>query len=1718
MVAPQIPDQLVSPIDGKGFVNIGSHPDNDVVIQGENVLPFHMMIDYRQAPYRLIPLSSDASIFLNNIPLSAYDSYVVQEADVLDGGGNRLRVRPGTEGAPPKLAISSPPTDTGFVSAGYVPPVAPQQKGTVEFPAGAKDKVIIASLEEATAVIDVEQTAYYKLTVINGSPLVSTFNVRVEGVPDGWVFIAPQNVNLYEGARAEISIEITPPRKPTSKAGVHPLRMVVTSLNHPGVQTVVEGSLEIHPFYDFAMGELSPQRKTIPFRHPHGEVKSNITNRGNSTTAFSVTAQDEEAGCRFQFTGSDGMKQAGTVEYRLAAGETQSLPVFISPLKKSIVGLRSRQFPYRVTVTQPENNGLAMFSMGTAVARPMIGILGIILILLITAATMVYLFTPRIQYFTARENLVGVGESTTLEWQTSFFTRKLSITGLEDPVTDVQGKKEVFPASTVNTYTLNASTWLWTMLGFERVTRSVSILSLPGEPSIRTFTVSEKEAMQGDSITLRWSVNNADKVALTINGVTEVFEDPATFNGERTLLLEKDTLIYLEATNTLGSVSRSEYVFAHPPTIIIEEFTLDQTSVYKGEQVTIKWRVSGTGMADGGAVTISPFSSVLPLEGELTFFPEASMEFVLTATNRQVQEVRILPVGVLEPEDPPVAPTIDFFVAAPKEITGPGSVELSWSVSGLVNNIKITNADETIFNNLPAQGFKTFNVSESGTYVLTATYADQTAGKDLQITVNPALITLDLTIEKVEHTGVLEVGGQITVTARLEAQPAGSPPPTGKIIVTDGGADCEISLPNYQCTITIETPGDKTISATYLGDDNYTSSEAEDWPTTITVIGYDIELTTVFSPTQPSGGYNYGQPVSLTVGLQGSNLSHIPDGELRIYKTVCSSTTPPICQDKLLGFHKLESSDSGVYVFSIPHLDEMGEIPIKLSFIKDSYYDPFVEELSVSVANTTKSPVSILAVADIDPEPSVGSVLEFAIEVIDNNAYGLYSFPEGTVSLVATHSDGVTQLSCNDIVLVEDAADTESRTSTASCNVLVNKAGRWTVTGEYKPSSEDIYHAYSTTIAPESTSPYFTNDPVTLNFNPTPSSTLIYGVTTAMGFNITSGTGTLTTGTLVFYIPSTSSTKAGDCAYDSGQSKWVCNVKPLTVGSSVDIRFVYTPPSGLYLGIGTKTETFAVVKADTTVSLVSPDLSNGLLYNTAYTLTVGIASASGGDAPADGTYDVLGGTGTCNSTGITGSASVTCSNLSVGTPCSVNFNNTSHVGSLFRFCMHYDGNSTTNGYNASTWTSSSPFYVKSDAISFTTSDFTFSASGSSSVSYSFTTTVSGVNNVNINPANVQIVDAANPSTVICPSPSGADFTCTRATTTSASPLTVTWNISASSYHTLSVIPVFTGDNFYYAKTGTGNAFTLTSVYEMSYTSGPSVTRTNVLTYASVEQESESVEDGEFQTNTFSGAFRMANFSDASNYVGIVQLIPETPSGDLSAVGLCTFTTAGIISCPSVTVSNSAITGFHFLLVPTIAARYDPDSLESSTVSVNVIENIVEGDADYNDITGYDLDVDDSCDANDKLVITITGYAPNKLEGSQALNPNDFVIHMECKYNAPNDDGDNEDTYSNLGTVGASTFTASTPTWTEISAGLWRFSFDMYTSDEGCGSYLAYYVNNVKLYVFHRKQPSYVPVLNPDWTTYVPTTATLSESDYEPFVQYFEFDEESGQKNRDFTCD
>ncbi|RLC76708.1 MAG: hypothetical protein DRI81_09760 [Chloroflexi bacterium] len=766
----------------KGVANSGRHPDNDVVLDGPGVALFHAVLDYTQQPARLVILGRAEKTALAGRPLSPDLPTELRAWDTLEIGGYTL-IPIGGAGAEGGPLPAEQPTETvagktsaargkgwlGKLGQGMRAPLgkklaapkipvgklgravatrrgageSPAAPGTVQAgsdkgaqgwgagrpvapPPDALDEVIVTELGEREWTVDVEQTAIAELTIVNGGDIVAAFEVRVEGLDGSWVAILPPRVNLNEGERASVTISITPPRRPASRAGGHPFSVVVTSSNYPGRSSRRGAALTVNPYYEFRVGELTPKRQTVSWRRQSGQVIVPIVNRGNSVALFRVEAEDDERACGFEIIAPG--EEAGfarQAEMRLPPEHPFNIPIYITPHARKLWSLSQRFYSYAVTVSLLEDKQSPRALMGQLRSKPLIGPWLTALILLLLVVATVLTFRPRINDFGVEPEIVSTGESVRLTWNVSPFVTNLEIEGV-GPVKGSGGTKTDSPDASC-TYVLKADTWLSRLLPQLSEQAQETVIVMPRTPGIETFSVDDTDITQGESVTLYWSVSDAGKVILTANGISQVIP-PEEHIGQRTVSPGENTVYALEAQSGSGMALKSVMVKVAPSVLEVQAFDVQPPQVMAGESVTITWQVAG---AD--AVTISPLPTVYPSSGSTTYAPEQTMDFVLTASNAE-SETRVVRSVVVNPA--PEAPTIEFFAATPNQVTGGSSsqVQLTWSVVGATTNIEVTGPDFETRSGLAAQDAITVQVDKSTTFILTAYNGDLHTSQVVEIT------------------------------------------------------------------------------------------------------------------------------------------------------------------------------------------------------------------------------------------------------------------------------------------------------------------------------------------------------------------------------------------------------------------------------------------------------------------------------------------------------------------------------------------------------------------------------------------------------------------------------------------------------------------------------------------------------------------------------------------------------------------------------------------------------------------------------------------------------------------------------------------------------------------------------------------------------------------------------------------------------------------------
>jgi hypothetical protein len=1176
--------------ENRGITNIGSHPDNDIVISDARVLPFHFMLDHRQKPYRVIALSPDSNITVDGIAISSGEPIEVMDLSHVKFNGFSLNID--TKNGSPKLIVVPPipeqvfqPTSSPEMQrlVSVLSDTVPQQKEdtaavpSAAYPMTSASDIIILNLSETQKTADVEQPSSYRMTIINGGPIVATFDIAVTGVPESWVEIFPRKVNLNESGRAAVDIRITPPRDSSSRAGEYPLDFTVTSPNYPGKYGQVHASLTINPYYQYAVGNLNPRQRTVTWGKRIGLVNYPIINQGNSQAAYHISALDDENGLQFEFPQENNVSLARQADIQVEPGETREIPIKLNPVKRSLIRLRGRHYNYNITTQSTDEENSSRIINGTLVSRPLFGIFHLLAALIILLVSTYFICKPRITEFSASKDVIETGQPVTLKWKVSFFTTDLSIEGVNDKVTGAQNQMDVVPTSTATTYTLVAGNWLSHLLRMENVRSDpITVLMIPTSPTITTFSVDKTDIFEGDTVNLKWSASNADRVLLTIDGVTETLPQDK-FNGEKAVTLRKDSLIVMEAKNSSGSLVESEFIKARKPSINIEDFSLSKTTITVGDSVTIKWKVSGTGVE---SVNISPFTDPLPLQGELTFFPTASMEFVMTIKNRDLEEIRLLPIGVLDKPADPTPPTINFFKAAPASVVGKGKVEFSWSVSGITDKIEITDSSGVVATKLDPQGFNSETVGKTTNFVLTAYNGTVSKSQILEVAVTPALRDVAVSINSTIPTTSAQRGSNVRVYFSVkpldndgnevdDVIKAGLPEVSGKVTVTDGYDSCTVELPQTGCAITVNTSDtNKKFTATYTGDSNYNRRTSDPYPsdTTFTVVGAPAAFAT--TPTFLSSTIVVGETTTLSFLLQPADPAATDPvtGNAEVWELVDGAETDtPLCTVVLKSVtdHPTQGQGDCEVQFATK-----GTKVLRIKYMGNQVYDgktitaPDFSYLTVNPSPTNASITSQSSLFSV-----VGELFTVNIKVLASlpgtgtptGTVTVYNSAKSTDSCLVTLADGIgscsmmitSYSSAAHYIIAQYHSDGNYADSTSfSITHYVNPASTTTTITSISPDNAQVGQNLSVNFAVSVVSP---------------------------GSGIPTGTVTVNQDSSSFCSGVISSTGTGQCT------------GLLKTSGAKSYQAYYVPASGDYSGSYSPTVAYTVAKAGTSITITGQE-------------------------------------------------------------------------------------------------------------------------------------------------------------------------------------------------------------------------------------------------------------------------------------------------------------------------------------------------------------------------------------------------------------------------------------------------------------------------------------------------------------------------------------------------
>jgi len=178
--------------------------------------------------------------------------------------------------------------------------------------------VIRVVLSRKDLEIEPGQEGEIVVTIQNLSEIVDRYQIRVEGLPPGWVDISRSEISLFPQDQDQVRVGFQLPAAPTARAGGYDFQLQVVSEENPAERTSVEANLQVLAASSFSLA-LSPQRQRS---ESAATYQLRIVNEGNTDLRLRLSGGDPEEGCGYVFSQS---------ELTVPAGESQAVSVQVTP-------------------------------------------------------------------------------------------------------------------------------------------------------------------------------------------------------------------------------------------------------------------------------------------------------------------------------------------------------------------------------------------------------------------------------------------------------------------------------------------------------------------------------------------------------------------------------------------------------------------------------------------------------------------------------------------------------------------------------------------------------------------------------------------------------------------------------------------------------------------------------------------------------------------------------------------------------------------------------------------------------------------------------------------------------------------------------------------------------------------------------------------------------------------------------------------------------------------------------------------------------------------------------------------------------------------------------------------------------------------------------------------------------------------------------------------
>ncbi len=565
-------------------ITIGRAEDNDLTLQTTNVSRHHARIDYEGGTYRVVDLDSTNGTHIGNAKLLPGVPETWTQEQPLRMGDAWLR-----------LVVSGDRVSTSRLAGA----------GTAVAATGATriDRSMVRTstgegrvgvvMDETTLSVAPGERAVSSIVILNQGAIVDHFQVAIDGIPADWADMPPV-VQLMPGEQQEVTFTLHPPRTPVSRAGRYTLTVRVISRDVPGQFVEVKAFLTVAAYSQF-QSSVQPQKVRAG-----KSTKVTVRNDGNFPDTYTATGSDR---------GNELAFDPPQAQLKVPQGGTASVKLSAKPHKRPFIG-GTKNHPFKIEISSTE--GTTQQHAGEVVSRGIIPpwvpplLIGVLLIACIALA-MFLSRAPVIELAEIEPTNPIAGEPVTIRWRVNNARRiELRPFGIElDP--DVG--EYTFEGGFADTATVSLVAFGLVRSTQETLAISVEIPVVEAEtPVVNEWSVFPTEITQGQEVTIRWSVSNAESIKVQPFGTVDS-------SGERTDKPQQTETYTLIATNQGKNVEQSQRVVVATPSPDAPEitsFTVSPSTVVEGVDTTIQlmWE---TKKAD--TVTIEPGLGPVGLTG-----------------------------------------------------------------------------------------------------------------------------------------------------------------------------------------------------------------------------------------------------------------------------------------------------------------------------------------------------------------------------------------------------------------------------------------------------------------------------------------------------------------------------------------------------------------------------------------------------------------------------------------------------------------------------------------------------------------------------------------------------------------------------------------------------------------------------------------------------------------------------------------------------------------------------------------------------------------------------------------------------------------------------------------------------------------------------------------------------------------------------------------------